>query len=288
MNVEDKEKILLRKAESMKKVTQVEYNIFRKYKPLFFVPKKEEDIKNIQPDIKFCKNDWDTRVWDILIKFQSSHDKNENQPGRQMRFLVMNKNNNHLLGLIRLAGPIGMCTIREDYIGWTKENKFDHKKINNIVSAQALIPFQPFGDCLGGKLLARLAITKELTDWWEKEWGDKLYLLQTMTMSAGVCQYSGLKEYIHLSNKFDTLNNEDGVERGFYVSNLYSNTRELLKEVDSKPKDDRRKTIEEVINWWKPKAIRRFNKLKSEDRLKLQPETYENMYIPPEDNSFFG
>jgi hypothetical protein len=72
-----------------------------------------------------------------------------------------------------------------------------------------------------------------------------------------------------------------GFERGVYYAPLYENTREFLRgeiEADklvplTKLKDD----VDSVINWWKPKAIARYQKLHEEGRIKDGILYYTNM-----------
>jgi len=72
-----------------------------------------------------------------------------------------------------------------------------------------------------------------------------------------------------------------GFERGVYYAPLYENTREFLRgEIDkdklvplTKLKDD----VDSVINWWKPKAIARYQKLHDEGRIKDGILYYTNL-----------
>lgn len=72
-----------------------------------------------------------------------------------------------------------------------------------------------------------------------------------------------------------------GFERGVYYASLYENTREFLRgEIDKdkliplvKLKDD----VDSVINWWKPKAVKRYETLHDENRIKDGILYYTNM-----------
>lgn len=77
------------------------------------------------------------------------------------------------------------------------------------------------------------------------------------------------KDYVH------------GYERGVYYSCFYENTKEFLCNAISeeslimKPlfKDDKKA----ILDWWKPKAIERYKKLKNENQLKPDIMLYNNM-----------
>lgn len=86
-----------------------------------------------------------------------------------------------------------------------------------------------------------------------------------------------------------------GFERGVYYSTFYENTKEFLckkiteDELILKPlfKND----VKAIIDWWKPKAIERYKKLKSEGRLnpeKLFYSEMSNMEYEDAKNKFFG
>jgi hypothetical protein len=72
-----------------------------------------------------------------------------------------------------------------------------------------------------------------------------------------------------------------GYERGVYYSCFYENTKEFLcrkiteDKLVMKPlfKDD----VKAIMDWWRPKAIERYKKLKSEGRLRPNKLFYSDM-----------
>ncbi len=65
-------------------------------------------------------------------------------------------------------------------------------------------------------------------------------------------------------------NYEHGFKRGVYYAPLYENSKEYLcGKIDSKliPSKKLDRDIDSVINWWKPKAISRYERLHSENKL---------------------
>lgn len=74
---------------------------------------------------------------------------------------------------------------------------------------------------------------------------------------------------------------QHGYERGVYYSCFYENTKEYLQ---NKINDDQLKMkelytndVKGVTDWWKPKAIERYKKLKSEGNLKTDIHFYNKM-----------
>jgi hypothetical protein len=72
-----------------------------------------------------------------------------------------------------------------------------------------------------------------------------------------------------------------GFERGTYYSSFYENTREFLcnkvTESDLKLKPLYAEGKSAILNWWRPKAIDRYKKLKLESKLKGDILYYNDM-----------
>jgi hypothetical protein len=72
-----------------------------------------------------------------------------------------------------------------------------------------------------------------------------------------------------------------GYERGVYYSCFYENTKEYLQnkinDDQLKIKDLFKKDITGILEWWRPKAIERYKKLKSEGNLKPEIHYYNKM-----------
>jgi hypothetical protein len=72
-----------------------------------------------------------------------------------------------------------------------------------------------------------------------------------------------------------------GYERGVYYSCFYENTKEFLqnKITDEQliMKDLYKRDMESILGWWRPKAIERYKKLKSEGNLKTDIHFYNQM-----------
>jgi len=77
-------------------------------------------------------------------------------------------------------------------------------------------------------------------------------------------------------------NYQHGYERGVYYSCFYENTKEFLQskiDVDQlKMKDLFKRDMQGIIEWWRPKAVDRYKKLKSESNLKNTVHFYNQMF----------
>ena len=71
---------------------------------------------------------------------------------------------------------------------------------------------------------------------------------------------------------------EHGFQRGIYYADMYENGKEFLRgEIEEKDLKMKKKYAEDtdyIMNWWKPKAIKRYTKLFDEGRLKPEKLFY--------------
>lgn len=78
------------------------------------------------------------------------------------------------------------------------------------------------------------------------------------------------------------VNYNHGFERGIYYSSFYENTKEFLcgkiEEKELKIKSAVSEDLNSILGWWKPKAINRYKKLKSEGRLNSEKLFYDGIY----------
>ena len=74
---------------------------------------------------------------------------------------------------------------------------------------------------------------------------------------------------------------QHGFKRGVYFADIYENGKEFFKSnIDEKDlimKEKYQLDYDRIINWWKPKAIRRYEKLHSENRLKPEQLFYSDI-----------
>jgi hypothetical protein len=74
---------------------------------------------------------------------------------------------------------------------------------------------------------------------------------------------------------------EHGFKRGVYYGDIYENGKSFLrneiKEDELVMKEKYKLDYDRIINWWKPKAIRRYEKLHNENRLKPESLFYSDI-----------
>jgi len=72
--------------------------------------------------------------------------------GRRIRFFVFDRQNDKLIGIVGLADPIIGLGVRDDFIGWTKDQKLH--RLYSSMTAYILGAIPPYNLILGGKLIA--------------------------------------------------------------------------------------------------------------------------------------
>ena len=74
---------------------------------------------------------------------------------------------------------------------------------------------------------------------------------------------------------------QHGFKRGVYFADIYENGKEFfrsnIEEKDLVMKEKYQLDYDRIISWWKPKAIRRYEKLHSENRLKSEQLFYSDI-----------
>ena len=301
----------------------------------------KNSIENLKPKIVKVGDNKDLlKDWRYLIRFTSTF-KNVSNPGRNLKFLVQDETTGLYLGALTVSSDFGSLKSRDDYIGWTNDDKYSGKKLQNTANAQSIIPLQPLGyNFLGGKLMALMITSKVIRDTWEETYGDKLVGMTTTGLYGTYSQYTNLPNLKKMGNTtgqtfikppnelckpwieyFEETKDDDyiklvdklesnpankkyhkqniinliikklgkkpkdfihGFKRGVYFCSFYKNTNEFLRsEINEKDlimKDKFIQDMDYVMNWWKPKAQRRYEKLKSKNRVMTELHFWDKLF----------
>ena len=280
-----------------------------------------KEIESIEPEVVFVPSD-DASNWTMYRMLIHTMDWSAN-PGRNQKYFIRDKVTDKILGLVSLGSDVTSIKVRDDYIGWSKDNKFVDHKLNNTAIASTIVCTQPIGfNFLGGKLIAALTTSSTIRNKWYEQYNDILIGVTTTSLYGVHSQYNGIPHWKTLGEsagkiaikpdddvyfvwanwlkenyreefdkaqsqtgpKQNTINRifkhlgikgkdyEHGFHRGVFFANMYDNGLEYLrneiedKDLRMKPKFEN--DIDYIMNWWKPKAIRRYVKLYDNDKLK--------------------
>jgi hypothetical protein len=114
-------------------------------------------------------------------------------PGRNVKINVKDRVSGKLLGQISLASDVTAMGVRDNFIGWTKDNKFVDGKLNNTTIASTIVCTQPLGyNFLGGKLIAMMTTTPEVRAYWNSKYKNVLIAVGTTSLYGIHSQYNGI------------------------------------------------------------------------------------------------
>lgn len=83
--------------------------------------------------------------------------------GRRLRFLVWDRSNKKLIGILGLGDPVFNLKVRDSAIGWTVEQR--KNLLVNLMDAYVLGAVPPYNYLLCGKMIACLIRTQEVRDY---------------------------------------------------------------------------------------------------------------------------
>ena len=298
-----------------------------------------KEIEQIKPTVVHVVDDPIDTDWVMLRTFCHTMEYAQT-PGRFIKLLISdgNENNPRYLGVVSISSDVITITDRDNYIGWTPENKLEHKKLVHSAIGSCIMSTQPFGyNFLGGKLVAALVTSNATRKIWKDLYGQTLVGITTTSLYGSYSMYNSLKwwhkcgsstgkmmikpddsvyEIWHQwikDNKSEQYNKAmtqkegvsgpvtgakarvigmifselgikqsayvHGFERGTYYACPYKNTKDFLcsKIDESKLIFNPLYTESAIIDWWKAKAIARYQTLKAENRLKSDILYYDQM-----------
>lgn len=148
-----------------------------------------QEIQNLDPIIEFTK---DASEWTLVRKLIHTMDWNAN-PGRNQKYYVKDRTTDKILGLVSLGSDVTSIKVRDDFLGWKKDDKFKNHKLNNTAIASTIVCVQPLGfNMLGGKLIASMATSSNVREQWKKDYDDLLVGLTTTSLYGVHSQYNGI------------------------------------------------------------------------------------------------
>jgi hypothetical protein len=89
--------------------------------------------------------------------------------GRRMRFLVWDRAIHKLIGIIALGDPVFNLAVRDEFIGWSAQERSD--RLVDVMDAYVLGAVPPYSFILGGKLIASLLRTTDIRDFFLSRYG---------------------------------------------------------------------------------------------------------------------
>ena len=167
-----------------------------------------DDVENIEIELEFVENHLQEQIFEYYRNIVSSVPQ-YNIPGRQLKILVKDNISDTYLGLLQLTVDLLVNDKKNVFLGIEDKDYGKYKKVIRDcgVNISICVPLQPFGfNFCGGKLLAMLAFSKEVYDYYYSKYNTKIAYIMTTSINGKSIQYSKLKclKFIGLTAGFGT------------------------------------------------------------------------------------
>lgn len=299
-------------------------------------------------DMEFDCRVLSNELYDNYLELVTSHAIEKAIPGKNLKWVVYEKNTNKIVGFIRFGSPTINSKPRNDFLGKPLDtmNMDVMRRFNDsTIMGFTIVPTQPFGfNYLGGKLLAGICCShltrrtlsdkyssdfcmfettslygsskvssmydgmkpflrftgltvsdfvpsindqkyRDLKKWFEDRNGEPLIdpqasskKLKTQTKMISIIKKSLQGELLNEFNKvFLDAKQLTEHKRQFVSTYGYKNVKEYLNlETDTLEKAENfdRFEFDSIVQWWKKMASKRYDKLKSENRLRSELEVW--------------
>jgi hypothetical protein len=151
-----------------------------------------KEIESLDPYVEIVEDPKESTKWAAVRRMIHTMDFTAN-PGRNVKINVKDRVSGKLLGQISLASDVTAMAVRDNFIGWTKDNKFVDGKLNNTTIASTIVCTQPLGyNFLGGKLIAMMTTTPEVRAYWKEKYKNVLIAVGTTSLYGIHSQYNGI------------------------------------------------------------------------------------------------
>ena len=151
-----------------------------------------KEIESLDPYVEIVEDPKESTKWAAVRRMIHTMDFTAN-PGRNVKINVKDRVSGKLLGQISLASDVTAMGVRDNFIGWTKDNKFVDGKLNNTTIASTIVCTQPLGyNFLGGKLIAMMTTTPEVREYWNSKYKNVLIAVGTTSLYGIHSQYNGI------------------------------------------------------------------------------------------------
>jgi hypothetical protein len=152
-----------------------------------------KEIESLDPYVEIVDdNPKESTKWAQIRRMIHTMDFTAN-PGRNVKINVKDRVSGKLLGQISLASDVTSMGVRDNFIGWSKDNKFVDGKLNHTTIASTIVCTQPLGyNFLGGKLVAMMTTVPEVRNHWKTKYGQTLVAVGTTSLYGIHSQYNGI------------------------------------------------------------------------------------------------
>lgn len=154
-----------------------------------------KEIESLDPYVEIVRDSKESTRWTEIRKLIHTMSFSAN-PGRNVKLYIKDRVSGKLLGLVSLGSDVTSLGVRDNYIGWSKENKFKDGRLNHTTIASTIVCTQPLGyNFLGGKLVACMCTSPIVRNHWKEKYGQELIAVGTTSLYGIHSQYNGIPHY---------------------------------------------------------------------------------------------
>lgn len=168
--------------------------------------------------------------------------------GRRLRYLVWDRQNDKLIGLIAIGDPVFNLSVRDRFVGWDAKDRA--ARLVNVMDAYVLGALPPYNALLGGKMVACLVRSREVYDDFFRTYGattgiisgkKKMARLLAVTTSSSLGR-SSVYNRLNLGSQryFQPIGYTQGWGHFHIPDSLFRELRDYLRDIDHRYADDYR------------------------------------------------
>ena len=161
-----------------------------------------KDLKKVSGRVSGIRS---VKEFNEKLQITTSHAIEDSVPGKSLKWMVVEKKTNTILGFCRFGSPTINSRPRNQWLGTTPDlNIFNRHAIMGFI----IVPTQPFGyNYLGGKLLAMLCCTHEVREILNSKYDANICHFETTSLygsTKSASQYDGLKPIMRYKGLTDS------------------------------------------------------------------------------------
>ena len=157
--------------------------------------------------------------------------------GRRLRFLVVDQNNEKLIGLFGLGDPVFSLKDRDQWAGWDQEGR--RERLHHVVDAYVLGAVPPYSFLLCGKLVALLTMSNDVRETFRRKYEKSTSLIQGRKLPGQIALIttisalgrSSLYNRLKFRNRlaFNCVGHTQGYGEFHFSNGIYSSILEFAK-----------------------------------------------------------
>ena len=150
--------------------------------------------------------------------------------GRSLRFVIKDKFNGKVIGVLALADPVFNIKARDDWVGWTFNDR--RKRLSQVLDGCKIASIPPYSNLIGGKLIGALMGSQNVLDSFSNRYpkSKKLVMMTTTSALGRSSIYNRLK--LPICPKFTKVGWTKGYGHFHLSGNVFKKVQEYLYSID--------------------------------------------------------